>query len=81
VHYYGSPLMSYQAKQRRCARCKKRSTHWRDLPDLPSNWIRRIGYLPEYVWCWLATDWNCRGCLGVPKGPLGASSSRRWRPY
>jgi len=65
--------MSYQVRTRRCRKCQKRSTHWRELPDLPSNWAHVLDDLPLILWEWLTVGWNCRACSGVPKGPLGAS--------
>ena len=30
----------------------------------------RLEILPYYLWKALLTGWNCRGCVGVPRGPL-----------
>lgn len=60
----------YQTRQKRCRKCKRETLHWRDLPDMPRYWSEEPGLIPYVLWARVVTRWKCRGCFGVPSGPL-----------
>jgi hypothetical protein len=67
----GISSMGYQTKARYCAKCKRPTTHWREIDELPSAFAQRMDALIPHLWKLLFTRWNCRSCEGSPKGPLG----------
>jgi hypothetical protein len=65
--------MSYQVRRRRCRKCRRKTTQWRELPDPADDWVTFLEELAWMVRKRLFVPWNCRVCKGVPLGPLGNS--------
>jgi hypothetical protein len=67
----------YETCQKHCRKCKRKTHHWRDLPDMPTYWSEEPGMIFFALWGRLTRRWNCRACKGVPRGPLENDLRRR----